>query len=122
MARIRPRACGRGRRSSRACPHHADGRGGQRQKRGAADRDECLGRRRFQGVELILGRPRSALTENPQMKPTRLLKALGLPASIVLVTMLIGCEASTANISSVGLGTGYANGKATNETSTFQPG
>jgi hypothetical protein len=35
--------------------------------------------------------------------------------------MLMGCEASTANISSVGLGTGYANGKATNETSTFQP-
>jgi hypothetical protein len=51
----------------------------------------------------------------------RLWKGLGVPASIVLTSLLVGCEVSTANVSSVGLGTGVENGKAVNETTTFQP-
>lgn len=49
------------------------------------------------------------------------MKALAIPASVVLGSLLVGCEASTANISSVGLGTGSENGKALNQTTTFQP-
>ena len=55
------------------------------------------------------------------MRPTRLVSALAVPAAIVLASLLMGCEASTANVSSAELGTGSDNGKATNQTTTFQP-
>jgi hypothetical protein len=55
------------------------------------------------------------------VRPTRLVSALAIPASIVLASLLMGCEASTANISSAELGTGSDNGRATNQATTFQP-
>jgi hypothetical protein len=62
-----------------------------------------------------------SVTDQMATKSVVLTKALGLSASIFLVSLLMGCEFSSANISSVGLGTGIANGKAVNETTTFQP-
>ena len=55
------------------------------------------------------------------MNPIRSSKALGLPAAAVLVSLLTGCEASTASISSADLGTGYANGKVVDQTTSFRP-